>query len=90
MALTMTASAGVQPPSPPALMPNGLVGDSTSTISVAKDGRLWQPGEIYPLRGHSFALFINRAPADAPIARTQDEVELDCTGPKAEGDAPPS
>jgi hypothetical protein len=33
-ALTTTANAGVQPPSPPALMPNGLVGDSTSTIRV--------------------------------------------------------
>src|SRR5262245_50299009 len=44
MALTTTASAGVQPPSPPALMPNGLVGDSTSTISVAKDGRLSDRG----------------------------------------------
>ena len=64
--------------------------DTAEPTGIAKDGRLWQPGEIYPLRGHSFALFINRAPADAPIARTQDEVELDCTGPKAEGDAPPS
>ena len=64
--------------------------DTAEPTGIAKDGRLWQPGEIYPLRGHSFALFINRAPADAPIARTQDEVELDCTGPKAEDDAPPS
>ena len=40
MALITTAKAGVQPPSPPALMPNGLVGDKTSTIRVAKnDGR---------------------------------------------------
>jgi hypothetical protein len=44
MALTTTASAGVQPPSPPGLMPNGLVGDNTSTISVAKDGRLSDRG----------------------------------------------
>jgi isoamylase len=63
--------------------------DTAEPTGIAKDGRLWQPGESYPLRGHSFALFINRAPADAPIARAQ-EVEIECTGPKAEGDAPPS
>jgi isoamylase len=64
--------------------------DTAEPTGIAKDGRLWQPGESYPLRGHSFALFINRAPADAPIARAQEEVEIECTGPKAEGDAPPS
>jgi isoamylase len=64
--------------------------DTAEPTGTAKDGRLWQPGESYPLRGHSFALFINRAPADAPIARAQEEVEIECTGPKAEGDAPPS
>jgi hypothetical protein len=41
MALITTAKAGVQPPSPPALMPNGLVGDKTSTIRVVKNGRLF-------------------------------------------------
>jgi hypothetical protein len=40
MAPTTTANAGVQPPSPPALM----VGDKTSTISVAKHGRLSERG----------------------------------------------
>ena len=64
--------------------------DTAEPTGIAKDGRLWQPGETYPLRGHSFALFINRAPADAPIARAQEEVEFNCTGPKAEDDAPPS
>jgi glycogen operon protein len=63
--------------------------DTAEPTGIAKDGKLWQPGERYPLRGHSFALFINRAPADAPIARAPEEVELDCTGPKAEDDAPP-
>ncbi len=29
-------------------------------------GRLWRAGEAYPLRAHSFALFINRAPASGP------------------------
>jgi isoamylase len=64
--------------------------DTAEPTGIAKDERLWQPGETYPLQGHSFALFINRAPADAPIARAQEEVEIECTGPKAEGDAPPS
>lgn len=44
IALITTAKAGVQPPSPPALMPNGLVGDKISTISTAKDGRLSERG----------------------------------------------
>jgi isoamylase len=66
--------------------------DTAEPTGIAKDGRLWQPGESYPLRGHSFALFINRAPADAPISKAQEQaqVALDCTGPKAEDDAPPS
>jgi isoamylase len=64
--------------------------DTAEPAGIAKDGKLWQPGENYPLRGHSFALFINRAPADAPIARAQEEIEIDCTGPRAEDDAPPS
>jgi len=64
--------------------------DTAEPTGLAKDGRLWQPGEAYPLRGHSFALFINRAPADAPIAQAQETVEFDCSGPKAEDDAPPS
>jgi glycogen operon protein len=64
--------------------------DTAEPTGLAKDGRLWRPGETYPLRGHSFALFINRAPADAPIAQVQETVEFDCAGPKTEDDAPPS
>ena len=30
--------------------------------AAPRRGRLWKPGEAYRLRGHSFALFINRAP----------------------------
>ena len=44
MALTTTASAGVVPPSPPALMPSGLVGESTSTISALNDGSVFERG----------------------------------------------
>ena len=40
MALTTTASAGVVPPSPPARMPSGLVGDGTSLIAVVNDGQV--------------------------------------------------
>ena len=38
-ALTTTASAGVLPPSPPARTPSGLLGESTSLISVMNGRR---------------------------------------------------
>jgi glycogen operon protein len=72
------------------LLWKGLV-DTAEPTGTAKNERLWQPGEIYNLRGHSFALFINRAPEAAPISQAEAAVtEPDCTGPKAEGDAPAS
>ncbi len=40
MALVTAAGAAVVPPSPPALMPSGLVGDSTSAIPVSNDGSI--------------------------------------------------
>jgi len=65
--------------------------DTAEPTGVAKDGRLWQPAEVYRLRGHSFALFINRAPEAVPIARPEEAMTApDCTGPKAEDDASPS
>ena len=50
MALIITASAGVVPPSPPALMPSGLVGECTSTISSLNDGSLWERGIPYSMK----------------------------------------
>src|SRR5205807_3461477 len=38
IAFMTAAGAGVVPPSPPALMPKGLVGESTSTISLRSAG----------------------------------------------------
>jgi isoamylase len=65
--------------------------DTAEPTGLAKDGRLWQPGEVYKLRGHSFALFINRAPEDAPITAAPEVVtEFDCAGPKVGDHAPPS
>jgi isoamylase len=65
--------------------------DTAEPSGLAKDGRLWQPGEVYQLRGHSFALFINRAPEAPAIAREEEVLtEFGCTGPKADQDAPPS
>ena len=65
--------------------------DTAEPSGLAKDGRLWQPGEVYQLRGHSFALFINRAPEAPAIAREEEVLtDFDCTGPKADQDAPPS
>ena len=40
--------------------------DTAEATGLAEDGRRWLPGEAYKLRAHSFALFINRAPA-APV-----------------------
>src|SRR5438552_5785069 len=40
MALTTAAGAGVVAPSPAALIPSGLVGERTSTISALKEGRV--------------------------------------------------
>ena len=65
--------------------------DTAEPSGRAKDGRLWRPGESYKLRGHSFALFINRAPEAAPVAIAEQVVtDLNCTGPKADDDAAPS
>ncbi len=46
--------------------------DTAEPTGLAKGGRLWCAGESYQLRAHSFALFINRAPAAQPIDATQD------------------
>ena len=45
--------------------------DTAEPTGLARDGRLWAPGECYRLRAHSFALFINRAPTvgNGPAAR---------------------
>ena len=51
----LTWEALVDTAEPTGLAPNELAGG----------GRLWHPGEAYKLRAHSFALFINRAPAAA-------------------------
>ncbi|HEV2334325.1 MAG TPA: glycogen debranching enzyme GlgX, partial [Stellaceae bacterium] len=51
-------------------LPTGLLWealvDTAEPTGLAAGGRLWHPGEAYPLRAHSFALFINRAPASPP------------------------
>ena len=38
------AGAAVVPPSPPALMPSGLVGESTSAMPVSNDGNVSERG----------------------------------------------
>ena len=64
--------------------------DTAEPTGLAKDGRLWQPGEIYKLRAHSFALFINRAPEAPPVAIAEEGItEFECSGPKADDYAPP-
>jgi glycogen operon protein len=65
--------------------------DTAEPSGIAKDGRLWTPGETYKLRAHSFALFINRAPEAPPVAIEQEIVtEHECSGPKVDDHAPSS
>ena len=45
--------------------------DTAEPTGLIADGRLYAPGEVYRLRGRSFALFINRAPR--PESRTGGE-----------------
>jgi glycogen operon protein len=69
--------------------------DTAAPSGQATDTRRWLPGETYPLRAHSFALFINRAPTPPAAAMQQRRVAVpDCTGPQEppfeDSDAPPS
>jgi isoamylase len=40
--------------------------DTRQSSGRAKDSRRYAPGEVYPLAGHSFVLFVNRAPRPDP------------------------
>ena len=40
--------------------------DTAEPTGLGEPGRIWKPGEAYPLRAHSFALFINRAQTSLP------------------------
>jgi isoamylase len=60
--------------------------DTAEPTGLVEGGRQWVPGEVYPLRGHSFALFINRAPAGAATTSGEAMAETGCTGPKDGGD----
>jgi hypothetical protein len=57
--------------------------DTAEPTGLAESSRLWKPGEAYKLRGHSFALFINRAPEPIPAeAAVEIEVPRECSGSK--------
>jgi glycogen operon protein len=58
--------------------------DTAEPSGLAASGRLWKPGEAYRLRGHSFALFINRAPEPGAAAEIAigTTAPRDCSGPK--------
>ena len=62
--------------------------DTAEPSGLAAGGRLWLPGESYRLQAHSFALFINRAPA--PQALQEPEASEPTDGPPDDGDAPAS
>jgi isoamylase len=67
------------PDLPTTLVWEALV-DTAEPTGLAEAGRLWRAGESYRLRGHSFALFINRAPVSMP--KPQASGQIDCSGPK--------
>ncbi len=47
--------------------------DTALPSGRAADGRLYAPGEVYPMQAQSFALFINRAPRPEPVASPDGE-----------------
>jgi glycogen operon protein len=49
--------------------------DTAEPTGCAQGGRRWRAGESYQLRAHSFALFINRAPAAQPKAGPEDSAQ---------------
>jgi glycogen operon protein len=63
--------------------------DTAEPTGRVESGRIWEPGEAYPLRAHSFALFINRAPAPG-LRNGEAAAIIDCglshpTAVEAEG-----
>jgi glycogen operon protein len=59
--------------------------DTAEPSGLAAGGRLWVPGESYRLQAHSFALFINRAPAPRALQKPEASDLMD--GPPDDGDA---
>jgi len=62
--------------------PTGLAPSLSSPASGGgkgggEGGHLWRPGESYQLRAHSFALFINRAPATQPKGKSEAAATTD-------------
>jgi glycogen operon protein len=56
--------------------------DTAEQSGFAEDGQLWPPGEAYRLRGHSFALFINRAPESPPGRAAEPEIATPGSAPE--------
>jgi len=64
--------------------------DTAEPTGLVADRRVWLPGEIYRLRAHSFALFINRAPGPNQLAANGLEREMRGFGPRnGDDDATP-
>ncbi len=61
---------------PAALVWEALI-DTAEPTGLAAGGRLWRSGESYRLRAHSFALFINRAPATQPMTQPEASARTD-------------
>jgi isoamylase len=57
-------------PELPVTMAWELLVDTSTETGIAAGGRLFSPGEVFPLKARSFALFINRAPEKPTPAPT--------------------
>ena len=47
--------------------------DTAEPTGLVGNGKLYMPGEVYPLRAHSFVLFINRSPRPEPLPAAAEE-----------------
>ena len=77
-------------PELPVTMAWELLVDTSTETGIAVAGRLFSPGEVFPLKARSFALFINRAPEKpAPAPTGELHREAPTSGLPIELVAPP-
>jgi glycogen operon protein len=73
------------PQLPTTLLWEALV-DTAEATGRVQPGRIWNPGEAYPLRAHSFALFNNRAPTPPPLLEPRQGASILAAPSPAGGD----
>src|SRR5262249_15399954 len=60
--------------------------DTAESTGLVRDRKLWTPQQVYPLRAHSFVLFINRAAGVDQRAANGTETEIKGFGPLSDGE----